>query len=251
VTDRNPWSQHRGPRSPDLGGTTRSRVAHELRDRIILGDLPPGARIDLDETADELGVSRTPVREACLELAHDGLVRMAPRSGITVIGIKHQDLLENFHIMTKLAGIAANWAALRMTPERLAAIAACRDEVAEAVRLDGDIADANWRFHREINLASQSPRLATLLAQTGRLIPANFFRMFPAQIMCTVGEHEELVDALAERDAARAQSVMERHFDNAREIMATHFNVASPGIDRAEQADGERVSPGRATGRIA
>lgn len=223
--DSNPWSPDRDSRARYLGGTARSRVAHELRDRIIVGDLRPGARIDLDEIARDLGTSRTPIREACLELAHDGLVLMAPRSGITVIGISRQDLLENFSIMMVLAGMAASWAALRMTPDKLARISAHADAVRQAIAEDGPIAEANWQFHRQINLASDSPRLMAHIAQSGRLIPANFFKLFPSQTLCAVDEHAGLVDALGARDHQRAQKLMEDHYANARELLSSHFHV--------------------------
>ena len=70
-----------------IGGTVRDRAASELRDRILTGRLQPGARIDLDEITREFGTSRTPVREALLELSYEGLVAVNPRSGITVIGM--------------------------------------------------------------------------------------------------------------------------------------------------------------------
>lgn len=237
-----PWmSDDDRPAELRIGGTIRSRVAHHLRDRIIVGDLPPGSRIDLDEVANALGTSRTPVREACLELAHDGLVKMAPRSGIVVIGIKPQDLLDNFSIMTTLAGMAATWAAIRMTPEKLEEITRLRDEVAEAITQDGDIALANWRFHRAINLASESQRLITLLAQTGRLIPANFFKLFPAQIPCTMEDHIGLVDSLANRDHAQAGERMIRHFNNARQMLVEHFRTTDLPVQLSAPVPSEQA----------
>ena len=71
----------------DISGTMRERAARELRDRILTGALPAGARIDLDAITAEFATSRTPVREALLELSFEGLVQVAPRSGVTVIGI--------------------------------------------------------------------------------------------------------------------------------------------------------------------
>ena len=64
----------------DIAGTVRERAARELRDRILTGALPAGTRLDLDAITKEFATSRTPVREALLELSYDGLVRVAPRS---------------------------------------------------------------------------------------------------------------------------------------------------------------------------
>src|SRR5262249_33300835 len=70
-----------------IGGTVRARAATELRDRILTGRLRPGTRLDLDEITEEFGTSRTPVREALLELSYEGLVVVSPRTGITAVGI--------------------------------------------------------------------------------------------------------------------------------------------------------------------
>ena len=95
----------------------RERAARELRDRILTGALPAGTRLDLDAITKEFATSRTPVREALLELSYDGLVKVAPRSGVTVIGISPEDVLDSFTILGVLTGQAAAWAARRVTPD--------------------------------------------------------------------------------------------------------------------------------------
>src|ERR1700752_1490569 len=90
----------------DIAGTVRERAARELRDRILTGALPAGTRLDLDAITKEFATSRTPVREALLELSYDGLVRVAPRSGVTVIGIRPEDVLDSFTILGVLTGQA-------------------------------------------------------------------------------------------------------------------------------------------------
>ena len=107
----------------DIAGTVRERAARELRDRILTGALPAGTRLDLDAITKEFATSRTPVREALLELSYDGLVRVAPRSGITVIGMSPEDVLDSFTILGVLTGQAAAWAAA--TGDRRGHRAAC------------------------------------------------------------------------------------------------------------------------------
>src|ERR671929_544947 len=105
--------------SSRVGGTVRARAAEELRNRILTGALAPGTRLDLDALTVEFGASRTPIREALLELSYEGLVEVAPRSGITVIGLNPRDVLDSFAILGTLAGKAAEWAAQRATAEEL------------------------------------------------------------------------------------------------------------------------------------
>jgi DNA-binding GntR family transcriptional regulator len=101
----------------DISGTVRERAVRELRDRILTGALPAGTRVDLDAITTEFATSRTPVREALLELSFEGLVRIAPRSGITVIGITSEDVIDSFTILGVLTGQAAAWAAERVNPQ--------------------------------------------------------------------------------------------------------------------------------------
>src|SRR5256714_2170387 len=154
------------PTGGRIGGTVRARAAEELRNRILTGALAAGTRLDLDALCAEFGASRTPVREALLALSYEGLVEVAPRSGITVIGLSPRDVLDNFAILGTLAGKAAEWAAARITDGELAEVRTLADAVTAAAT-DGApghshdrLVGANWRFHRAVHLASGSPPIA-------------------------------------------------------------------------------------------
>ncbi|NMO88276.1 GntR family transcriptional regulator [Actinomycetospora sp. TBRC 11914] len=201
-----------------LGDTVRDRVARELRDRILTGRYRRDERLDLDAVAAELGVSRTPVREACLALQTEGLLRMAPRSGVTVIGLEPGEVVDNFRLMARLSGFAAELAAERMTAEELADLEASQ----EAMRSGDRLAEHNWRFHRDINRASRSRRLISLIAQTGRTIPRTFLEVFPEHVPCALDEHDELVAALRRRDGEGAREVTERHYAVPAELLSGH-----------------------------
>jgi DNA-binding GntR family transcriptional regulator len=194
----------------DISGTVRERAARELRNRILTGSLPAGSRIDLDAITTEFATSRTPVREALLELSFEGLVHVAPRSGITVIGISSKDVIDSFTILGVLTGQAAAWAAQRITPHELAALRALAADVAARTG-DDSIGEANWRFHQEIHRAAHSPRLLAQLRQAARVVPTNFLTLFPDHEKHSLDEHDELIDAIADHDAERARSVAERH----------------------------------------
>lgn len=194
----------------------RARAAEELRNRILIGTLPAGTRLDLDALTAEFGASRTPVREALLELSYEGLVDVAPRSGITVIGLSPQDVLDNFELLGTLAGKAAEWAAQRMTAERLADIRKLSDAVHTAAdAAPAELVAANWRFHAAVNRASESRRIVTLIRQTVGVVPTNFFEVFPDRGQHSAADHDTLVEALARRDGAAARAVAERHVTDA------------------------------------
>lgn len=178
-----------------------------MRDRILTGRLRPGDRLELDVLSTEFGTSRTPIREALLELSYEGLVVITPRSGIAVIGITPQDAVDNFSVLAALAGKAAEMAAMRITPDGLDELR----RLAGAIDDSDDVVLANRRFHRALNQAARSPRLLTYLRQAVRVVPGNYFELFPEQERRSRREHAALLDALARHDGPAARAVAEEH----------------------------------------
>ncbi len=193
----------------------RTQAANELRDRILTGRLRPGDRLDLDRLTAEFGISRTPVREALLELSYEGLVAITPRSGMAVVGITPEDAVDNFAILAALAGKGAELATARITSAEL-------DELrtlATAVHHAPDVVSANRRFHRAINLAARSPRLLTHIRQAVRVVPGNYFELFPEQQERSRHEHAALLDAMGRGDGQGARATMEAHVLTAGEAL--------------------------------
>jgi DNA-binding GntR family transcriptional regulator len=212
-----------------IGGTVRARAASELRDRILTGRLVAGTRLDLDDLTRQFGTSRTPVREALLELSYEGLVAVAPRSGITVLGITPDDAVDNFAVLAALVGKAAEWATARITPEQLVEL----HELAGAIFDADDVVAANRRFHRALNLASGSPRLLTYLRQAVRAVPASFFELFPEQERRSRDEHAALLQAISRGDAAEARSIAEQHVLDAGAALGDWLRTNTPVADPA------------------
>ncbi len=198
-----------------ISTTVRAQAANELRDRILTGRLRPGDRLDLDELTAEFGISRTPIREALLELSYEGLVAITPRSGIAVVGITPEDAVDNFAILAALAGKGAEMATGRITPDEL------RDLRALAAAIDDadDVVAANRHFHRAINLAARSPRLLTYVRQAQRVVPGNYFELFPEQEQRSRREHAALLDAMERGDGSEARRIMEAHVLTAGEAL--------------------------------
>jgi DNA-binding GntR family transcriptional regulator len=208
----------------NIGGTVRARAARELRDRILTGRLPAGARLDLDQVTREFGTSRTPVREALLELSFEGLVVVAPRSGITVVGITPEDAVDNFAVLATLSGKAAEWATERITDAQLTEL---RDLAGAIVDAD-DVVAANWRFHRAVNQAAGSPRLLTYLRQAVRVVPASYFELMPEQEVRSEAEHAALLDAIGRRDGAAARTIAEAHVLDAGAALGDWLRARAP-----------------------
>jgi DNA-binding GntR family transcriptional regulator len=195
--------------------TVRAQAANELRDRILTGRLQPGDRLDLDELTAEFGISRTPIREALLELSYEGLVEITPRSGMAVVGITPEDAVDNFAVLAALVGKAAEMATGRMTQAQLAELA----ELADAIEGSDDVVAANRRFHRAVNLAARSPRLLTYLRQAVRVVPGNYFELFPEAEQRSKQEHAALLEAMTRGDAPAARAIAEAHVLSAGEAL--------------------------------
>jgi DNA-binding GntR family transcriptional regulator len=218
-----------------IGGTVRARAASELRDRILTGRLRPGTRIDLDQVTREFGTSRTPVREALLELSYEGLVSVTPRSGITVLGISPDDAVDNFAVLATLSGKAAEWATERITGPELDELHTLAESVAHA----DDVVAANWTFHRALNRASGSPRLMTYLRQAVRVVPASYFELFPEQVRRSRADHAALLEAIDGGDAATARALNESHVLDAGAALGDWL--------RAQETETGRQTEARAT----
>ncbi len=211
-----------------ISTTVRAQAASELRDRILTGRLRPGDRLDLEEITAEFGISRTPVREALLELSYEGLVEITPRSGMAVVGITPDDAVDNFAILAALAGKGAEMATGRMTAEELSALRVLAAAIDEA----DNVVAANRHFHRAINLAARSPRLLTYVRQAQRVVPGNYFELFPEQEQRSRREHAALLDAMGRGDGDEARRIMEAHVLSAGEALGSWLaKTATRGAD--------------------
>jgi DNA-binding GntR family transcriptional regulator len=167
----------------------------------------------MDRIAAAVGVSITPVREGLLILHSQGFVRMLPRRGFVVAPFTKQDVRDIFWAQAILAGELAARAAKRITPEQLARLDHILYAYEAAVAADDEamIIDLSHAYHREINLAADSIRLATLLDSAIKTLPSRFYATIDGRIDETRHEHPEIVAALREADAKKAKRLMEHH----------------------------------------
>ena len=134
---------------------------------------------------------------------------------MAVVGITPQDAVDNFAVLAALAGKAAEMATTRITPAELAELF----QLADAIEGSDDVVVANRRFHRALNLTARSPRLFTYLRQAVRVVPGNFFELFPEQEERSTREHAALLEAMARGDAREARALAEEHVLTAGETL--------------------------------
>jgi DNA-binding GntR family transcriptional regulator len=207
------------------------RVYEDLRQRILSLDLIPGSIFDEARIVSELGVSRTPVREAVIRLVSEGLLRRDGRQ-IRVSSFEVGQLRPFFEANRLLSRSLHRLAAIRRTPAQLEKIRTEMLAFEKSVREGSDVImnEANYRFHREIARAADSAFLertySDILLEAMRLSRQcfeagdNTIDQLEAHISRIVADHRDLFTAIEQRKPDEADNVASRHSDLFRDRVA-------------------------------
>lgn len=189
------------------------QVATYVRELIFSGQTRPGDFLRLEPIAEAMGVSNTPVREGLLALASEGFVRLVPRRGFIVEGFTPEDVYDLFWTQAELAGELAARAARRITPQEIGELEGVLADHEAAFRTGDEerIGRTGERFHRRVNRAANSPRLARILTDVAHHLPARFYASLEGHVQSTHQDHRELLEALRTGDAVRARALAEGH----------------------------------------
>ncbi len=213
----------------------REIVFESLREAIISGVLKPGERMMEIQLADEMGVSRTPVREAIRKLELEGFVVMIPRKGAYVAGISLKDIADVFEIRAALEGLAAGLAAERITEEELEEMERMMVRKAEIIENNDleSIVEVDTAFHDILFKASRNERLVQILSNLREQIQR--FRTtslaVPGRMKEALEEHRKIVEVLSERNVVLAQSLATEHIENAENVMLEALRNNQAGKD--------------------
>lgn len=198
-------------------------VAVRLRQRIVEGQLSPGAKLNERELAELLNVSRTPLREAIKMLAAEGLVELLPNRGAVVAQMAEQDVVDTFEVIAGLEGQSGELAAQRITESELAEIRALHYEMMAAfTRRDlPTYYRLNAQIHTQINAAARNPVLTQTWRNVNARLQALRFRsnFDEAKWKRAVKEHERMVELLAARDAAGLRALLIEHLVHKRDAV--------------------------------
>ncbi len=198
-----------------LSKVTRPLLRDEAYDRIrraiVDGSLPPGTPLRDGDLADQLGLSKAPVREALRRLADDGLVESKPQSYTRVSEVMSRDVIDARQIVRVLHEFAVKEAAARCRPADIAAMRAANDRFAKAIEA-GDVeaaVKADDELHDiPVRLAGNAAVAATLDRYTPLLRRLEHARFSSALAWNSVERHTRLIDALEARDTGTAVSVI-------------------------------------------
>ena len=212
-----------------LARTASAAAADLIRQAVVDGRVAPGQRLKEEELAQQLGISRTPIREALLVLQTEGLLEATPNRGATVRAYDAAELEEMYDLRAVLEGHAARRAATRVTTEQLDELRASCDRFSRL--LGGDdlpaLVTENNLFHQVILGAARSERLAGMVRQVIALplVYKSYVWYSPAQASASLHTHLQLVTALEQGDGERAELVMREHVFEARDVLVGHVNA--------------------------
>lgn len=189
----------------------KDSIARIIREDIFSGRLRPGTRVNQDEFAERLGVSRLPVREALILLTSEGLVDSVPHRGTFVHAITPEDIRDHYTVFGLVAGVAVERAASRLSEDDFVAIRKAYDHTREPHKDASSLQRANYDFHRLINRAGASQRLRFHLLLLTNTIPWEFFAARFEWQTRAQDDHRNLLAALKQRDGSLAAEVMRSH----------------------------------------
>ena len=209
------------------------KIRAEIENAIREGALLPGYPIDEAEIATQYKVSRTPIREALIQLQAQGMLTSLPRGGMVVAKMDLQQLLSLWELLAELEGVAVRLACQRMTPEERKAILE-HHEQSRAVADADDFAgwqESNLRFHELIYRATRNPYLRQevlrMRARTGYYRRHAFGAL--AQIRTSFEQHQKIVEAFMANDGDAASAAMLTHMRPASDAKGlTDFIVNIP-----------------------
>jgi DNA-binding GntR family transcriptional regulator len=197
-----------------------------IRGAIIDGRLEPGWRLKEEELARELGISRTPVREALLMLQAEGLVVATPNRGAMVRVHTPEDLDDLYQLRALLEGHAARRAAMRISEAEVERLRESCDRF-ESLSPDEDLRGLvreNLLFHDTIVEVAGSARLASMVRKVIELplVYKSYIWYSPDQKRISVHYHRQIANALAVGDSDRAELIMKEHVFEARDLLVAH-----------------------------
>ena len=195
-----------------------SQVYRRIRDGILSGKYAVETELKEKAIGDELGVSRTPVREALRQLELEGLVSIIPNKGAYVVGVSLEDIHDIYEIRSLLEGLCAKWAAKNITPEQLTELEEniCLSEFHESKQNFEQMVSLDNRFHEILYEASGSRELKKVLKEYHEYLQrARSVTLRQAKrAKNSTQEHKVIADAIRNHDCASAEKYAKAHIES-------------------------------------
>ena len=219
----------------------REKIASMIRASIIDGRIAAGEKLREPVLSRQLGVSRTPLREALLQLDSEGFVEMTPRRGAVVRPLSKQDAAETYEVKGALEALAARLACERMDPDTLRKLRDINDRIASLRRARGAdqarILQLNTEFHQTLTDASGNEKLS----QYVRVLRAQALRYnyiylsVMSRLEESVAEHTQILDALRGKRADEVERLVREHGKSASRALCSYIDRQPATTTRRRQ----------------
>jgi DNA-binding GntR family transcriptional regulator len=215
--------------------TLHDELVMLLRNMIIEGELHPGSRIADSRLCDHFGVSRTPLREALKVLSAEGLVRLLPNKGATVVRVTRKEMEEILPVLGTLEALAGELACANIHVDEIVPIRNIHTQMVERYRSDDKKSynELNRAFHDAIFEAANNKTLT----ETHNMLQTRLRSLFfvtpkaPPQWAAAVEDHEEMMMALEAHDGVRFAAIARRHIRHRADVMRIALDTLGARAD--------------------
>jgi len=209
---------------------TRDKVYSILSKAIFRGDLKPGQRLVESKLAKLMKVSRTPVREAIIELIQKGLAVPSPPKGVKVAPLPTtKELNEFYDISSVLRGLAARKAACNITPQEIKQLQEIITESEQSLREGSlkEIFKLNKKFHQIIEISCNNKELIFLLDGVYKKSRERFSEILSRKKRQkeSIEEHKVILEAIIRKDEEQAEQLMKKHIENGKEDLLQQIEL--------------------------
>lgn len=202
------------------------KVYRALKTEIIKGSLKPGTKLSEGKIAEQMGVSRTPVREALKELAAEGFVKMNPNQAVVVSNASVEDVQEVLQIRGVLEGLAARLATRMISEEEIKELEKYQKQMEYYTKKDDVLAfsEMDAEFHELILNVCGNNRLIQIrknLSDQARRYRIRSLSV-PGRLKYSLKEHQEIVEELKRKNAEQADRLSQKHIENVLANILAH-----------------------------
>jgi DNA-binding GntR family transcriptional regulator len=199
----------------------RDQIYDILKRRIVLRQIESGKKINEEDLAKSLGVSRTPIRETLLRLEHEGIVKIIPRRGAFVVSQTKEKVMDLFEVREVLEGLVARLATKNMHHELLDRLKICLEKISSG---NGDnnrllkYTPADVEFHATLLEAADNELLKSMMESVNVHLQMVRLRTvaLPGRPEQTVKEHYEILEAIEKKNSSLAEKLMRKHVASVR-----------------------------------
>lgn len=210
-----------------------SQIAEQLRNDIIFGRLAAGTPVSQQQLCEDYGTSRMPVRDAIRQLQYEGLIVNTDGGHHVVAEQTPQDLTDAYRVEAMVHGLAARRATEMATDGDIDQLEQLHHAMVQAVE-DQDleaVVELNWRFHRQINKMARSAKLMAIIRSVSLSIPRGYLLELPGWASRANLEHEQIVEALRNRDSDRVVDLIVSHIEEAGKNLIRYLDNLSEVSD--------------------